>query len=164
MQNGSEIILIVASDGTVEYCSPSVTHFWIWHRNISLAASCGSTSIRRTWRFATLAGRPRARLRADHQSSCELRLRRRDGTWLHTEVVGRDGRSNPAVDGFVLNEQYVVEPGAGSRPTRWRFHLRKGVKFHNGDPFTADDVLFSADRVRKKKARTCRPALLPTSR
>ncbi|MDI1266154.1 MAG: ABC transporter substrate-binding protein [bacterium] len=35
-------------------------------------------------------------------------------------------------------------------PTRWRFYLRKGVKFQNGDPFTADDVVFSADRVRKK--------------
>src|SRR5215469_4031329 len=33
-------------------------------------------------------------------------------------------------------------------PTHWRFHLRKGVKFHNGDPFTANDVIFSAQRVR----------------
>jgi peptide/nickel transport system substrate-binding protein len=30
----------------------------------------------------------------------------------------------------------------------WRFHLRKGVKFQNGNPFTADDVVFSAARVR----------------
>ncbi len=33
-------------------------------------------------------------------------------------------------------------------PTRWRFHLREGVTFHNGNPFTADDVVFSANRVR----------------
>jgi peptide/nickel transport system substrate-binding protein len=32
-------------------------------------------------------------------------------------------------------------------PLHWVFHLRKDVKFQNGDPFTADDVIFSAKRV-----------------
>lgn len=32
-------------------------------------------------------------------------------------------------------------------PTVWRFELRSGVKFHDGAPFTADDVVFSFKRV-----------------
>lgn len=33
------------------------------------------------------------------------------------------------------------------RETRWIFSLRKGVRFHNGDAFTAEDVKFSLDRI-----------------
>jgi peptide/nickel transport system substrate-binding protein len=33
-------------------------------------------------------------------------------------------------------------------PTVWRFNLRKGVQFHDGTPFTADDVIFSYNRAR----------------
>ena len=32
-------------------------------------------------------------------------------------------------------------------PTQWRFTLRKNVKFHDGTPFTADDVVFSYGRI-----------------
>ena len=32
-------------------------------------------------------------------------------------------------------------------PTVWRFELRRGVSFHDGTPFTADDVVFSFQRA-----------------
>src|SRR5882757_8093688 len=34
-------------------------------------------------------------------------------------------------------------------PNVWRFTLRQGVKFADGSPFSADDVIFSLQRVKK---------------
>jgi len=36
--------------------------------------------------------------------------------------------------------------------TTWEFKLRRGVKFHNGDDFTAEDVKFTLERVIKEGA------------
>ncbi len=33
-------------------------------------------------------------------------------------------------------------------PTVWRFNLRKNVQFHDGTPFTADDVIFNFERAK----------------
>jgi len=50
-------------------------------------------------------------------------------------------------------EKFDVEPALASKwtfvtPTQVRFELRRGVKFHDGTPFTADDVVFSLQRIK----------------
>jgi len=41
----------------------------------------------------------------------------------------------------------LAERWENPEPNKWIFHLRKGVTFHNGSPFTADDVIFSWKRA-----------------
>jgi peptide/nickel transport system substrate-binding protein len=41
----------------------------------------------------------------------------------------------------------LAESWENPTPTTWRFHLRHGVKFTGGEPFTAADVLFSYQRA-----------------
>jgi ABC-type transport system substrate-binding protein len=35
---------------------------------------------------------------------------------------------------------------------KWRFHLRRGVKFHDGSEFNADAVIWNWDKIRNKEA------------
>ena len=51
-----------------------------------------------------------------------------------------------------MDDTLAIEPALATAwerpsPTAWRFHLRPGVTFHNGDPFTAADVLFTWARL-----------------
>ena len=61
-------------------------------------------------------------------------------TWqVYDSLVNRD-------------EQFRIEPALALswqalNPTTWRFALRPGVTFHDGSPFTADDVVFSVERA-----------------
>jgi peptide/nickel transport system substrate-binding protein len=60
-----------------------------------------------------------------------------------------------AYEGLVrFSAKYEVEPALATKwtqtsPTQVRFELRKGVKFHDGTPFTADDVVFSFGRIKQ---------------
>jgi len=53
-------------------------------------------------------------------------------------------KSDLTIEGALAVSWKLIEP------TRWRFQLRKGVLFHDGRPFTADDVVFSIDRAKSE--------------
>lgn len=64
---------------------------------------------------------------------------------IYEPLVRRD--RNLAIEPALALSWQVVEPN------RWRFKLRPGVKFHNGNSFNADDVVASITRLLDPAAR-----------
>jgi len=59
---------------------------------------------------------------------------------IFNRLVGLDHNSRP-IPGLATAWRPVND-------TTWEFTLRQGVKWHDGQPFTADDVAFTFDRLR----------------
>ncbi|MDW8314734.1 MAG: ABC transporter substrate-binding protein [Rhodovarius sp.] len=59
---------------------------------------------------------------------------------LYDSLIDRDAESLPT-PGIVARWEAVG-------PTSWLLHLRRGVVFHDGSPFDAEDVIFSIRRIR----------------
>ena len=60
---------------------------------------------------------------------------------IYESLTERDhaGKLNP-----LLATSWRVLP---DDPTTWEFKLQPGIKFHDGSPFSADDVVFSYERA-----------------
>src|SRR5712664_2723310 len=64
-------------------------------------------------------------------------------------LVGTTPDGQPSRDGGLANRWEN-----SSDYKRWTFHLRKGVKFHNGDDVTSEDVKFSLQRTSGERSTT----------
>ena len=63
---------------------------------------------------------------------------------------GPDGSVNPGLaHGWDISDDGLT----------YTFHLREGVSFHDGTPFSADDVVFSLDRARAEGSTNAQPQL-----
>jgi peptide/nickel transport system substrate-binding protein len=100
-----------------------------------MLAVAGADSVAQTLRWSSQGDLQTL----DPHSQNELLTNSINGQVYET-LVGRDKqlRHLPAL---------AVEWEALS-PVHWRMKLRQGVKFHDGSPFSADDVLFSVERAR----------------
>jgi peptide/nickel transport system substrate-binding protein len=58
---------------------------------------------------------------------------------VYEPLVGRDKKLGL--------EPALATKWSQTSPTVWRFELRRNVRFHDGTPFTADDVVFSFQRA-----------------
>jgi peptide/nickel transport system substrate-binding protein len=61
------------------------------------------------------------------------------GWSIYDSLLTYDEEGNIIPD---VAESYEISPDG----LTWTFHIRKDIKFHNGDPLTAADVKFSVDR------------------
>ena len=68
------------------------------------------------------------------------------GIWQHMiePLISMDYTRNEYVG--VLAESWEFQG------KRWVFRLRKGIRFHNGSPFTSKDVLYSFQRMKTDKS------------
>ena len=125
-----------------------------------LAAACGGSDSN-----GTAGGQTGGQTTGQPDLEAEVRIAANEDTWpgggtgaksYHYMYVLNATIYEPLI---YLESNYTLRPGLAER---WeilpdgkttRFHLRRGVKFHNGQPFTADDVVWTWG-VRQLEGKT----------
>ncbi|HYC37462.1 MAG TPA: ABC transporter substrate-binding protein [Usitatibacter sp.] len=111
-------------------------------------------------RFAALALLAAASSLAPHPEATAATLRwSSQGDYLSADPHAQNEGLNNNINDYVFERLTAREKDLSLKPslalswetkspTVWRFNLRRGVKFHDGSPFTADDVVFSIERAQ----------------
>ncbi len=78
---------------------------------------------------------------------------------LNTNEVGNNSVNWSIFESLVIYRKGELVPGLAVSWTNpdnltWRFELRKGVKFHSGDTFTANDVKYTIEQAKASSTST----------
>lgn len=74
---------------------------------------------------------------------------------LSGSIIGLMGEGLLTRDPYTMElRPLLAESWKNLSPTTWEFKLRRGVKFHNGEDFTAESVKFTIERIVASKLNT----------
>ena len=107
VENAADLIAVVGADGMIQYLSPAATRI-LGHDHGQL----DGTSVLDLVHPEDVPDDLLSLARTDDQGigrPVELRLRSRDGSWRHLEVIVTDLSHNPAIEGVVLNARDVTD-------------------------------------------------------
>lgn len=120
---------------------------WLLMAVVLLAAGCGSGNAS----SASVTPDPQATVRiAAPEDTWPVQ-----GTGIKSTTFAYPLNVNVYEPLIYLGSDYTLKPGLAQSwelvpPNTWRFHLRHGVKFHDGKDFNADDVMWTwGDRELK---------------
>jgi diguanylate cyclase (GGDEF)-like protein/PAS domain S-box-containing protein len=122
VERSSDIICIIDAGGDLTYSSPASSRLLGYAPGTRLGTSFADLVHHEdlpslTEMFAELTREPGG------TRSVMSRLKKADGTWLHTEVVATNRLQDPAVEGFVANVRDVTERAQAAARLSWQaFH------------------------------------------
>ncbi len=117
VQNASGMIWIIASDATIGYVGPSVTRVLGYAPEELAGTNClelvhpdDADDMQRKLTQLLKA--------ADTTLRGEVRMRHKDGTWRHLEIISTNLLDDPSVEGIVVNGRDVTERKESERVLR----------------------------------------------
>ncbi len=108
VRNASDMIVVLDADGTITYESPAVERI-LGYRPEERIGTCAFDHL-----HPDDAGPVRSRFdelleKPDERLSAEYRVRDKEGSWRHFEVIGANMLHDPSIGGIVINARDITE-------------------------------------------------------
>ena len=108
IENASDIIAVLDNDGQIKYASPSVQRV-LGYAPQEMVGQAVSGFVHPDDLGSANESLNRALAGSDRRRPVAVRLRHKNGSWRVVEGIGHDWRSNPAIDGVVINIRDITE-------------------------------------------------------
>lgn len=108
IEQSTDVISVLAPDGTYEYLSPSAERI-LGYDVVELLGEVAFDYVHPDDRERVMSTFAEAVSNPEMVATAEFRFRHGDGTWIWLESIGNNQLDNPAIEGFIVNSRDVTD-------------------------------------------------------